>query len=351
MQLNFVSLSKLSSTRTGGEVLLFETDSLKPIKEFILKRKSDDKTLYEEMRPHIIGDCTNIIPKHGVYLRPALRYIKRSIAIVPGTEKEDSVTVDVEAGTKISECVDFAVHHNCLDFLALSGIPGTAGSLPVQNVGAYGVESSNFIVAVFTINLSTATEKIFSNNECQFGYRNSIFKQKKDLLIYKVRLRLKRGAHLLLKNRDENIRKMSVEENSSDRIRSYILGIRRAKGTLLLKEDRETWGVGSFFVNPIIRKKHPVLRQIAEEKVFRIGADMVKIPAAVLIEMSGFKRGEKFESLGVSISRYHILCLVNNRNGTAEDFIVASRIINDAVLHKFGIKLTIEPTLHNRLTD
>jgi UDP-N-acetylmuramate dehydrogenase len=340
MRLTFTTFSEHTSTRTGGEIALFEINEIIETKNLLRELRKDGYNKY----PYIVGDCTNIVPRDDLYSSAVLRFSKSGIYPFEETNHGESIYLEIYAGTKISECIDLALEYGAPDIIALSGIPGTVGSLPIQNVGAYGVESSDFIEEVYCINLTNGEIESLSREECHFGYRDSVFKRRRELLIFKIKIRLTKQIEAL-KRRSSTLLLLS-ESETLQKFRERIIAIRGEKGSLLIDKDKETWGVGSFFMNATLPQTHRAVKLLDKIYLHYLPEKMVKLSAAALIKFSGFQRGEGFDGLGVSISKYHLLSLVNNKHGKASDFVEAARQIRTRVYKKTGVKLNIEPQLH-----
>ncbi len=273
----------------------------------------------------------------------------------PGTvvrveTKGNSFTVDacsggmitVAAGESWDEFVKWSIDDGFVGMESLSGIPGTIGASPIQNIGAYGHEVAEFIARVRTYDRKSGEQKTFSNSECGFEYRSSLFKKEKDrYVILDVTFQLERGEMSLPIKYAELAKALNV--NIEDRVlieqaRAAVLSLRALKGMLLDAKDHDTWSAGSFFVNPIVSTE--IAAKLPDDAPRWPQSDgRVKTSAAWLMERSGVKRGDCHEGAGVSTK--HVLALVNNGNAKAADIIELARASRSAVKDKFGI--TLEP--------
>jgi UDP-N-acetylmuramate dehydrogenase len=250
--------------------------------------------------------------------------------------------ITVAAGEDWDEFVAWILGKGFVGLETLSGIPGTVGASPIQNIGAYGHEVSEVIARVRTWDRKERAYKTFSNAECEFEYRSSRFKKEKDrYLIIDVTFQLKNGEMSLPIKYEELARALNVKLEDRvlvEQVRSAVLSLRALKGMLLDKGDHDTWSAGSFFVNPIVSSD--VASSLpADAPRWPQSDGRVKTSAAWLMERAGVKKGDCYEGAGVS--KKHVLALVNNGNAKASDLIELARSSRRAVKEKFGI--TLEP--------
>lgn len=283
-----------------------------------------------------IGEGTNIIPKP--YTETVLAILENS-----GLEKNGNL-LKISAGERWDDAVAFAVKENLSGIEALSGIPGTAGAGPVQNIGAYGSEICNTLEYLEAYDKHREEFVTISNKECCFGYRDSIFKQHKGRwIILKVILKLQ-----LLNDRNEVVKMpeykdvknyFSERKNVSPnlrKIREAIIEIRKNK----LPDPKVVPNCGSFFKNPIVNKNlaEKIKSQFTEAPMFPAG-ERIKIPAGYLIEKCGFK-GQKVGR--IEVYKNNALVLTNPHNASFQDLLFAKSEIENAVFQKFGVKLEPE---------
>jgi UDP-N-acetylmuramate dehydrogenase len=250
--------------------------------------------------------------------------------------------ITVAAGEDWDEFVQWILGKGFVGLETLSGIPGTIGASPIQNIGAYGHEVSETIARVRTWDRKAGEYKTFSNSECEFEYRSSRFKKEKDrYLIIDVTFQLKNGEMSLPIKYEELARALNVnleERVLVEQVRKAVLSLRSLKGMLLNKSDHDTWSAGSFFVNPIVSAE--VAASLPSDAPRWAQADgRVKTSAAWLMERAGVKKGDCYEGAGVS--NKHVLALVNNGSAKASDLIELARSSRKAVKDAFGI--TLEP--------
>ncbi|MEV6297951.1 UDP-N-acetylmuramate dehydrogenase [Actinoplanes sp. NPDC051861] len=262
-------------------------------------------------------------------------------------EDATSVLVRVEAGEPWDGFVQQAVDNGWSGVECLSGIPGSAGATPIQNVGAYGQEVAHTIEAVRAYDRVADEIRTMTPAECGFGYRSSVFKHSDRYLVLGVDFRLAKSADSAPIRYAELARDLGA--SAGDRVpmqqaRDTVLKLRAGKGMVLDPEDRDTWSVGSFFTNPVVAAEF--FASIPGEVPHWPAADgTVKIPAAWLIERSGFPKG--FAGDGVAISTKHTLALTNRGGGTTEALLDLARTIRAGVRDRFGVDLHPEPVLIN----
>ena len=257
------------------------------------------------------------------------------------------------AGTDWDSMVAVAVSEGFGGIECLSGIPGMVGGTPVQNVGAYGQEVSETITEVEAVDLQTLSTRTFTNNDCKFAYRTSIFNttERGRWVILSVRFQLRRSEAPKLAYRD--LKEYFAAHNNSaptlQQVRDAVREIRRSKAMLIVPGDDDARSAGSFFKNPVLAPHdYERLLQIAAsrgEKVPSYPADgqNFKVPAAWLVEHSGFSKGTTRGPVG--ISRKHALAIVNRGGATAADVIALKNEIQQRVCDTFGIKLIPEPVM------
>jgi UDP-N-acetylmuramate dehydrogenase len=237
----------------------------------------------------------------------------------------------------------------------LSGIPGSVGATPIQNVGAYGQEIAEVLEAVHVLEIGSGTERVLAPAECQLGYRDSRFKREPGrVVVTGVQLRLRPHAHPVLRYAELQ-RALEGETPTLSRTREVVLELRRRKSMLVEPDDPNRRSVGSFFTNPIVSNEGAdalVRRAVAHglvdrpEDVPRWPASVggrTKLAAAWLIERAGIPKGYRRGAVGIS-SR-HTLALVHHGCGTTKELLELAAHVRDAVLDAFGVELHLEPTL------
>ncbi|OJI06921.1 UDP-N-acetylenolpyruvoylglucosamine reductase [bacterium CG10_46_32] len=282
--------------------------------------------------------------------------IKIDLKGITFKSKSGHVFITAFAGENWDDLVKKAINKNLSGIESLSGIPGSVGATPVQNVGAYGQEVSDVITEVKALDRTTFKEVVFANDECKFEYRSSRFKGRDNgkYIITEVTYRLFEDAapavtYLQLKEKLNEL--FGTEKASLKEIRKAVLALRKSKSMVLDKRDPNSRSCGSFFMNPVLSQKEfselearwkSQRKQVEDIPFFETNDHCIKIPAAWLIEHAGFQKGHQHH--GVGISQNHSLALVN-KNGTVEELLELAGTIRRAVKFKFKIQLEIEPIL------
>jgi len=252
----------------------------------------------------------------------------------------------VAAGENWDEFVTHAVAQNYAGIECLSGIPGTVGGTPVQNVGAYGQEVAETIVAVRTIDLNNLEVKDLSPDECRFSYRRSIFNstQRGRYIVTRVDYALRRDGRARIAYADLKKQFAGGSEPSLAEVSTAVRSIRHQKGMLIVDGDPDCRSAGSFFKNPVIGAQHfaRIAAGFAERvPTYPAGEGFFKLPAAWLVEQAGFHKGYALGPAGIS-SR-HTLALINRGEAKASDILALRDRIVAAVEEKFSIRLEPEP--------
>lgn len=256
-------------------------------------------------------------------------------------ETDEYVFLKSYSGTQWHELVLFCVNKNWGGIENLSLIPGTVGAAPMQNIGAYGVEIKDVFESLEAIDLTTGKTIIFANEDCKFGYRESIFKnqQKNKFFIYSVTFRLNKKPILNLNYGD--IQKKLIENNCTNPsikdVSNAIIDIRNSK----LPNPKEIGNAGSFFKNPEVSfEKYSELFQLFPSMPkYDLPNGNIKIPAAWLIEQSGFK-GKKYGNTGNHAKQ--ALVIVNYGNASGIEIYNHAILVQKEVKNKFGILLSPE---------
>jgi UDP-N-acetylmuramate dehydrogenase len=255
---------------------------------------------------------------------------------------ENRVQIEVAAGENWHEFVCWCLKKNFGGLENLSLIPGNVGTAPIQNIGAYGVELKDSFVSCKALHVQTKELKVFSREECNFGYRNSIFKQelKGQYIITSVVFELSSQQHILKTNYgaiESELKNTGVETPTIQDISEAVISIRNSK----LPDPKIIGNSGSFFKNPIISaSKFRILQsQFQDIPHYTISENSIKIPAAWLIDTAGFK-GETFGNYGVHSKQ--ALVLVNYGGASGKDILNLSLQIQKAVKLIFDIDLETE---------
>jgi UDP-N-acetylmuramate dehydrogenase len=248
----------------------------------------------------------------------------------------------VQAGEPWDDVVAHAVGNGLAGIEALSGIPGSTGATPVQNVGAYGQEVAQTITAVRVYDRAEKSERILAPAECGFAYRDSRLKREPErFVVLDVTFELDESSQSRPVGYAELARTLGVELGGTaplSEVRAAVIGLRRGKGMVLDPEDPDSRSAGSFFTNPIV----PAHRAVDGCPSWPAGDGQVKLSAAWLVQNAGFGRGTRDGHVGTS-SR-HSLALTTEPGATATELLAFADRIVATVQEKFGVALDREPT-------
>ena len=288
----------------------------------------------------ILGGGTNILLKSKIIEKPIFKIQIQGIEIYNETENE--VYVSVGAGVNWDQFVWWCLDNNFGGIENLVSIPGNVGSAPIQNIGAYGREVKDVVVSCEGIFIKNLQKKTFTNSDCNFTYRSSIFKNKlKNLFaITKVNFVLTKNNHLIFSDYGSvksALNNSNIINPSINDIANVIKEIRESK----LPDYKVIGNAGSFFKNPIINKERFEKLKFDYKDIpyFNINKKEVKIPAAWLIETCGFK---KIKYKNVSVHNNQSLVIVNLGKATGIDIYKFSQKIKESVVKKFDILLEEE---------
>lgn len=292
----------------------------------------------------IIGGGTNILVSDSGFEGTVIRINSHSMQ--SEVDACSGATLTIGAGENWDEFVATTLDRGFAGLETLSGIPGTVGAAPIQNIGAYGHEVSEFITRVRTYDRQAKGLKTFTNSECEFSYRNSHFKAHPGrYVVLDVQFNLRRGELTTPISYAELAKKLGIEVGEKAPIsatRTAVLELRAAKGMLLNPNDRDSWSAGSFFTNPIISQE--IAATLPTDAPRWPTADgKVKTSAAWLIEHSGVHKGDSHG--GARVSSKHVLALTNAGDATAADIAELAKSAQRSVFEKFGITLEAEVNL------
>lgn len=262
----------------------------------------------------------------------------------------DGDTVRAEAGAGWDEVVVTALEHGLGGLECLSGIPGSAGATPVQNVGAYGSEVADTIRRVRLLDRATGEDRWVGGDYLEFGYRTSILKHSDDAVVLEVEFALDadgRSAPLRYGELTQALGAEPGDRTDPSAVRAAVLMLRKRKGMVLDEADHDTWSVGSFFTNPVVSpEQFDEIQRRADAPVPHYPAPgAVKLAAGWLVERAGFVKGYPGDEARARLSTKHALALTNRGGATSADVIALARRVRDGVREEFGIELTPEPSL------
>jgi UDP-N-acetylmuramate dehydrogenase len=274
-----------------------------------------------------------------------------TVVLLANTEitVEDNI-VRAEAGAVWDDVVVTSLAHGLGGLECLSGIPGSAGATPVQNVGAYGAEVADTIRRVRLLDRRTGEDRWVSPDVLQFGYRTSILKHSQVAVVLEVEFALDHDGRSAPIRYGELAAALDAEPGSTadpERVREAVLALRAGKGMVLDDADHDTWSVGSFFTNPVVTpEQFARLQRSVEGPVPNYpAADGVKLAAGWLVERAGFSKGFPGDDAPARLSTKHALAVTNRGKATTADVIALARAVRNGVITTFGIELTPEPIL------
>jgi UDP-N-acetylmuramate dehydrogenase len=335
-------LAELTTLRLGGPArTLIEADAEPEIVSAIAD--AGDPLL-------VISGGSNLVIADDGFDGVVVQVANRGLSF---SEVRDAVRIEVAAG----EPWDTVVARCSADGLAgiecLSGIPGSTGATPIQNVGAYGQEVASTIVSVRAYDRASGEVVELSAAECGFGYRSSAFKGSDRHVVLSVVFELVRAREGTPLRYSELARSLGVPTGSRAplvEVREAVLALRRSKGMVIDPSDPDSVSAGSFFMNPILSGAE--FASLKERVAARLGTEVeppgwpepdgrIKTSAAWLIERAGFTRG--YGNGRVGVSSKHTLALVNRGGATTAELIALARELRDGVIVAFGVTLQPEP--------
>ncbi len=314
---------------------------------YFIEASSDDDVLSaldfaksRDLPVVVLGGGSNLLVSdagfRGVVLKPALRQI---------VERGPGVW-EAAAGDDWDGFVAHCVHRNLAGVECLSGIPGTVGGTPVQNVGAYGQEVSATIANVAAIELASGKFHDLGNRDCGFAYRSSIFNTTAAgrFIILRVTFQLAAGGDPCAEYRDLK-KHFGGRRPTLAETREAVRSIRHSKAMLIVPGDEDCRSAGSFFKNPVIggREFSAIAERYPDVPHWPAPGGMEKVSAAWLVEKSGFAKGWKRGAVGISSK--HALAIINRGGATAADIVALKTEIQQKVLEKFSVSLQPEPVM------
>ena len=341
-----VPLAPLTTLQVGGSARYFaELRRDDDVREAAQFAKARDLPLF------LLGGGSNLVVADSGWPGLVLRIAIGGITSPNTTDAQgNAVLFSVGAGVNWDDFVAQAVVQNCAGIECLSGIPGSVGGTPVQNVGAYGQEVADTIESVRALDLKEDRIVVLPKPACGFRYRTSIFNttERGRYVILRVNFRLKRGGAPSLKYAD--LQKHFAEKKTPPSLaetREAVREIRRSKGMLIVPGDEDCRSAGSFFKNPVLSEaQFKDLAERAESKGLEIPSYPAldaqrKVSAAWLVEHSGFSKGYAVGATG--ISHKHALALINRGDAKASDIVGLKDEIQHGVLQAWAIQLEPEP--------
>jgi UDP-N-acetylmuramate dehydrogenase len=333
-----VPLAPLTTIGIGGPArFFFRATSVDEVREALAWARE------RSLATFVLGGGSNLLISDAGFAGVVVHADLRGVTV----ESEDEhAMVKVAAGEPWDAFVELAVENGWAGIECLSGIPGSTGATPIQNVGAYGQDVSETIVRVEALDRTTDRVVWFTNWDCRFGYRASLFKNHEPgrYVVLSVTFRLKRGGRATIRYPElqKYVDARGVTVDDLQGVREAVIAIRKRKGMVLDPDDPDTRSDGSFFMNPVLSSAayEEFARKAPDAPHFPSG-DEVKLSAAWLIEHAGFAKG--FTHGNVGLSTKHTLAIVNRGGGTAAEVVELVRMIQGRVREAFGVEMHPEP--------
>jgi UDP-N-acetylmuramate dehydrogenase len=336
-----VPLAPLTTMQVGGAARFFaEATSADDVREALDFARSRNVPLF------VLGGGSNLVVSDQGFTGLVL---KVAISGISAREDSGKIIFEVGAGEDWDGFVAQVIQRNCGGVECLSGIPGTVGGTPVQNVGAYGQEVAETILRVRALEIESGCEREFTNAECDFAYRTSRFNttDRGRYIILSVSFALTPGGAPKVAYADLRRRFADGSNPKLAEVRETVLATRLSKGMVIVDGDSDCRSAGSFFKNPVLTDdQFRTLDQRAAARGLTIPrypalASRRKVSAAWLIEQAGFTKGYSRGPAGISSK--HTLAIVNRGGAKASDIMALKNDIQRAVADQFGIELKPEP--------
>ncbi|MFT4200548.1 UDP-N-acetylmuramate dehydrogenase [Gordonia sp. (in: high G+C Gram-positive bacteria)] len=347
------TIADLTTLRLGG-----------PAREFVEAADTDaliaalDRFADAGERVLVIGGGSNLVVADAGFDGAVVRIASSGVEF---STVDGRPVVTADAGVEWDALVARTVAEGYGGLECLSGIPGSTGATPVQNVGAYGVEIADVLREVEVYDRRSRTLERVAPADLDLRYRHSNLKHRDERIVTRVSLWLRPGgesAPLAYRELARALGRAEGQTADAARVRETVVGLRRSKGMVLDADDPDTYSAGSFFTNPIVSATEAaaVLAQIAVV----VGPDVVipqfpagddgtdtKLSAGWLIERAGFAKGYPGADAPVRLSTKHTLALTNRGSASTADLIALARDVRDGVRARFGVTLTPEPVFVN----
>lgn len=336
-----VRLSELTTLRVGGPALLAECAGTEAL---IATVRALDAARIPVL---LLAGGSNLLIDDAGFDGVVVRVANTGVEL-----GADSVTA--EAGANWDEVVAATVEAGLGGLECLSGIPGSAGATPVQNVGAYGVEVASLLRRVRLLDRKTGEVRWVEPAELGFGYRTSVLKHSDDAVVLAVEFALDPSGASAPLRYGELAKVLGADEGETRpaaQVRAEVLRLRAGKGMVLDPADNDTWSAGSFFTNPVVAEDR--LPQVLAAIAAHVGEDVrvptypapdgTKLSAGWLIERAGFAKGFPGADAAARLSTKHTLALTNRGSATAADIVALAQTVRAGVQERFGVTLEPEP--------
>lgn len=345
------TLAQLTTLRVGGPAAQFvEAHSEAELIDAVRSADADGTPLL------VIGGGSNLLASDSGFDGLVLRDARQDLRV-----QDDGfcggVSVTAVAGATWDTVVERAVAEEWVGLEALSGIPGSVGAAPVQNIGAYGAELADTLASVRVWDRERGAVRTLMLVELGFGYRTSVLKRSlaapfgptPRFVVLDVTVHTRFGSRSAPVRYAQLAQALGIEVGGTAPItdvRAAVLALRASKGMVLDAADHDTWSAGSFFTNPLVAEvKVPDGAPVFPASGPGRGADTVKTSAAWLIENAGFEKGFALPGSRAAISAKHTLALTNRGGATAAELLELASHVREGVLEAFGIGLAPEPVL------
>jgi UDP-N-acetylmuramate dehydrogenase len=342
-----ILLAPLTTLKIGGPARYFvEAGNVVEVQEAATFARSRDLPLF------VLGGGSNLVVADAGWPGLVLKVAVQGIHQHSGHNEHGKVLFDAGAGESWDKFVSHAVMAHCAGVECLSGIPGSVGGTPVQNVGAYGQEVAETISSVQVLDLKDNQVRELCPEACQFSYRASVFNttERSRFIVLTVTYALTPGGSPRITYADLK-RHFEGRETPPDlaETREAVRHIRALKGMLIIPGDPDSQSAGSFFKNPVLSpEQHEDLKQRAAARGFTVPnypalETRKKVSAAWLVERSGFAKGFGLGRVGISTK--HALAIVNRGGATAADVLAFKEQIQHRVEEIWGVRLQPEPVM------
>jgi UDP-N-acetylmuramate dehydrogenase len=342
-----ISLASFSTLNIGGPARYFaQTRDIADVQQAVQFARSRDLPVF------VLGGGSNVVIADSGFAGLVLKVVIAGIEQLSGYNEDGKVVFDVGAGESWDRFVSHTVMARCAGVECLSGIPGSVGGTPVQNVGAYGQEVSDTIASVQVFDLKDNQVRELCPEACAFAYRSSIFNtvERGRFIVLRVRfaLRPEGRPHIEYADLKRHFAGREISPNLAE-TREAVRHIRALKGMLIVPGDPDCLSAGSFFKNPILTEtQHEDLQQRAACRGLSLPSYPAleahkKISAAWLVEHSGFAKGYSAGRAGISSK--HALAIVNRGGATAKEIVALKDQIQNRVEEIWGVHLEPEPVM------
>jgi UDP-N-acetylmuramate dehydrogenase len=291
----------------------------------------------------VLGGGSNVVVGDEGFDGTVIRVKSRGIERVPAGPGR--VRLRVEAGESWERLVAVSVEEGLAGLEALSGIPGSCGASPIQNIGAYGQELGDTLVAVEFLDYLTGSVERMPVADLGLGYRTSVFKRGLQGVVLAIEIELDDSPLSRPVAYEQLAAALGVslgDRVPTSTVRETVLALRASKGMVLDEADHDTWSAGSFFTNPVVSESFA--RHLPDDAPrWAADDDSVKLSAAWLIERAGIRRGFALPGSRSRISTKHTLAITNTGGATASEVAELARFVAERVRNEFGVSLHPEP--------